>query len=257
MKVSDFSEDGLSSLPGPSSSHFWKRQSSFLRIPSGFLKVIVFLHWMTQCWGRSCCQFCKVTFSAFSFAARLEKTFLNTFPGLFPLFYKSYQSNLVIRTFQKFILLQLLHALVMCVTSNAVWSYPLHMDNTLNIWIKLSCVYGWTHLYTFKDRLRGTFYSKARRCLFVNKQVVLVGKVYFCLIKPGMTDLNHCYDPWFYLSFILGLHGRSRNNVKPRMLWYDSIPGVTGNFNKCFKSSEAGACSRERGVRRGEVGRVW
>lgn len=89
---------------------------------------MVFLHGMAQHWRRGFCQFCKMRFTASSFAARLEKTSLSTFPGLFPLFYKSYQSNLLIRTFQKFIFLDLLHVLVMCVSSNALQSYPLHVD---------------------------------------------------------------------------------------------------------------------------------
>ena len=102
------------------SHRFWGYQAIFL-------EVIAFPHPVSQYWRRSFCQFCELTFTAFSFAARLEKTLLSTFPGLFPLFYRSYQSNLLIRTFQKFILLKLLHALVMRVTSNALWSRPLHM----------------------------------------------------------------------------------------------------------------------------------
>lgn len=139
---------------------------------------MVFLHWMSQCWRRSFCQFCKVTFTAFSFAARLEKTFLSTFPGLFPLFYKSCQSNLLIRTFQMFILLKLLHASVMLVSSNALWSYPVRMDKYPEHRIKLNCVSGWIRPCTFKDKLWGMLYSKTQRCTFVNKQLILVRLAY-------------------------------------------------------------------------------
>lgn len=38
MKVSDFSKNGLSSLPGPSGSHFQVIQSVLLRIPRHLLK---------------------------------------------------------------------------------------------------------------------------------------------------------------------------------------------------------------------------
>lgn len=132
---------------------------------------MVFLHQMAQHWRRGFCQFSKMRFTASSFAAWLEKTSFSTFPGLFPLSYKSYHSNLLIKTFQKFIFLDLLHVLVMWVVM--LFGHILcTWINMLGIWIKLNCVYRWMHLRTFNDRLWGLFPSKTLRWLFLNKQII-------------------------------------------------------------------------------------
>lgn len=71
----------------------------------------------------------------------------------------------------------------MRVTSNALWSYPLHMDKYTEYMDKTELCLWMNASITFKDRLRGMFYSKTQRRPFVNKQVILVGKAYFLFDK--------------------------------------------------------------------------
>lgn len=82
-KVSHVPEDGLSSLSGPSGSRFWKGTRCFEGYQAVSLKVTCVPAPNVPILEEKFCQFCKVTFPAFSCAARREKTSLSTLPGLF------------------------------------------------------------------------------------------------------------------------------------------------------------------------------